>query len=826
MASDREQLLAARDLIKARRFGEARALLKQVADHPVAQEWLAKLDQVDPPMDFPIPVQAAPPHVSGGGVYAAAPPLAGPRFGPRTPRGVMLWGAAVGASIVIAVWLVIVAAVLIMALNKDDGNTAGNTTRDVSASVDTDGQRPGNGDEGAVNISAIDAGIAHMAAEIWNDLDPITADNAHRLEWLLEAERSLFDLVWGDQSLYVLAYPGVYAYRADDVREPPDLVRFDPNEIIRIVSANGRYGIGMPLQALYDDEPAYLSVWDMRAGERTAQMDLTPYNASNGVNVTISADGHYVAATLNGEDEADTLVIWDAQTGGVLHTITDFNVGGGNDDGWIEGVVFSPSGRYVVVEFDDHDRALVWDVQSGALVANVDIDYVERLLFGPGDSWLLGMDDDDLTVWSLPDGREIVSYEEDEAYIMDVVITPDGAAVMIAGAAGQNGLYGVTRWDVATGLMTPFVTNKVVFQIAFSPDGTQLAGLLYSGEVMVWDAATGAVLQDTHGTLGDSFALLAWPVFVPDGFGVGTLEYDLAGLNAYDDDDGNERVRVAARDLLTGQEYARFAPGALDDDDYVLNRAQVSGDGRMLAIRIGNSIQVWDVTQGRMVASLLAGDVEMMALNYDGQLLAAVDYDGVVSVWNVAQQSRIASLQGEEGYRYDDESIIVFSRDQRWLVVSQDYDDLVDLWDLTTGQLYRTRWGDAEPFLTAYDMNDTYSQIEALALSPDGRFLAIGRDDWPVIELWDVTTGGLHAVFEVAVPEDEEADSLVFSANGQLLAVAFDGYLEVWNVATGTRVKEVWGLFEFVAFSPDDRFLVTSLRGVTAVLEVYGVRND
>ena len=43
----REQLAKARELIQARRFDEARALLNQV-NHPTAKEWLAKLDQIAP----------------------------------------------------------------------------------------------------------------------------------------------------------------------------------------------------------------------------------------------------------------------------------------------------------------------------------------------------------------------------------------------------------------------------------------------------------------------------------------------------------------------------------------------------------------------------------------------------------------------------------------------------------------------------------------------------------------------------------------------------------------------------------------------------------
>jgi hypothetical protein len=52
----REAMLEARDLIKHKRYDEARFVLKTV-DHPLAKEWLGKLDQIapPPPQDEPDP---------------------------------------------------------------------------------------------------------------------------------------------------------------------------------------------------------------------------------------------------------------------------------------------------------------------------------------------------------------------------------------------------------------------------------------------------------------------------------------------------------------------------------------------------------------------------------------------------------------------------------------------------------------------------------------------------------------------------------------------------------------------------------------------------
>ncbi len=53
----KQKMLQARDLIREKRFEEARAIL-QTVDHPTAEEWLRRLDKIDPPVQAEIPPPA------------------------------------------------------------------------------------------------------------------------------------------------------------------------------------------------------------------------------------------------------------------------------------------------------------------------------------------------------------------------------------------------------------------------------------------------------------------------------------------------------------------------------------------------------------------------------------------------------------------------------------------------------------------------------------------------------------------------------------------------------------------------------------------------
>lgn len=68
METERDLLLRARDLIKARQFDDARAILSGLPDSATAQAWLAKLDTIAPP-----PIPTSPPLRAGVSTPASAP---------------------------------------------------------------------------------------------------------------------------------------------------------------------------------------------------------------------------------------------------------------------------------------------------------------------------------------------------------------------------------------------------------------------------------------------------------------------------------------------------------------------------------------------------------------------------------------------------------------------------------------------------------------------------------------------------------------------------------------------------------------------------------
>src|SRR5262249_39692640 len=98
--------------------------------------------------------------------------------------------------------------------------------------------------------------------------------------------------------------------------------------------------------------------------------------------------------------------------------------------------------------------------------------------------------------------------------------------------------------------------------------------------------------------------------------------------------------------------------------------------------------------------------------------------------------------------------------------------------------------------------------VARLAFSPDGRTLAScsGRDD--VIRLWETTSGKERATLPDAVC------CVAFAPDGKMLAAGkADGTVKIWDLASGKTIATLEGhrsLVPSVAFSPDGKTLASS----------------
>jgi len=133
---------------------------------------------------------------------------------------------------------------------------------------------------------------------------------------------------------------------------------------------------------------------------------------------------------------------------------------------------------------------------------------------------------------------------------------------------------------------------------------------------------------------------------------------------------------------------------------------------------------------------------------------------------------------------------VAFSPDNRWLA-SGGKDNVIKIWDLTTGNVLRTLYGHS-------------SNINALAVSDDGKLLASGsgnvKDDRDfgtfikggvvggednTVRIWHVLTGReLHVLRGHELP----VGGVAFSHDGRFLTSVSGDSVKMWEVAAGTEL--------------------------------------
>lgn len=150
-----------------------------------------------------------------------------------------------------------------------------------------------------------------------------------------------------------------------------------------------------------------------------------------------------------------------------------------------------------------------------------------------------------------------------------------------------------------------------------------------------------------------------------------------------------------------------------------------SADGETLVSGGGDGRLIWwpaSAPEPKPVRTLdaHAGWIRALAVSPDGALLASGGNDRQVKLWNLADGALVRPLAGHDGHVYS----LAFHPSGQFLL-SGDLKGVVQQWEVATGKLVRTF--DAKA-LWSYNGGQgvDFGGVRALAVSPDGKYLACG----------------------------------------------------------------------------------------------------
>ena len=205
--------------------------------------------------------------------------------------------------------------------------------------------------------------------------------------------------------------------------------------------------------------------------------------------VAYSPDGKLLAAGGGLPARQGEIIIWDAATGNVRHTLQ------GHKD-YVYSVAFSPDGK--LLASSSYDRFVkIWDVQRGVETKTLKdhIDAVYPVAFSPDGKLLAsGSADRSVKFWNIATGERLYTLSDSTDVVYTLAFHPSGKQISAAGADKS-----IRTWDItASGgtLKNSFIAHDdEIVQIAYSPDGSMLASASADRSVKLWDVENGQLIK-------------------------------------------------------------------------------------------------------------------------------------------------------------------------------------------------------------------------------------------------------------------------------------------------------------------------------------------
>jgi RNA polymerase sigma factor (sigma-70 family) len=444
----------------------------------------------------------------------------------------------------------------------------------------------------------------------------------------------------------------------------------------------------------------------------------------------------------------------------------------------------SPDGKTAVVSTPPPPMSLpngttrAFDLASGRALPAPSDNQVDAIAISPDGRTVVTKQDLRLTVRDFRTGQVLRSINlvvQPGSRCIEVHVlafTPDGKAV----ATASDG-HDVFLIDVSSGAtIREFAHDRPesglsggspqVLAVAFSPDGKWMASGGYANEkydyfARLWNVETGKEVRRFR--LGQKGCGVRCLAFSPDGETLATLgTHGGTILWLFDVDTGKERSAFLKEgDHRTRAGSLAFAP-----------------DGKTVAAA-GDSLFLIDAATGEERLRIDRRAIGPHFTDGSKTLLAAVD--GTIYRWDAVTGKRLTPEGGDSGV----EQILVTPDGSR--VITRDGDGYGHLWDATSGQHLRR-------FSAAWQ--------RGVALSPDGRFLAVPVDDTSAsfkdphggpcygtrISLYDLAGDRYVNRFPAF---KGTAQDLVFTEDGKKLVTSEGegGMVRIWDVEAGKEER-------------------------------------
>jgi serine/threonine protein kinase/WD40 repeat protein/tetratricopeptide (TPR) repeat protein len=453
-----------------------------------------------------------------------------------------------------------------------------------------------------------------------------------------------------------------------------------------------------------------------------------------------SPDGELLIADYHHDGGGHLLRVWHLERRELLGSLSSRG-----------GLAFHPDGRRLLFCAMEGGIA-VWDRDERRVVRRLPLDFTPNSLVLDPAGRRLAVNNTDaaaprLAIVELESGRVLANWRS-QVVTVAMCFSADGQLL----AVGDDGHSPrVQVWDVARGAPVSVLqghTSKIT-GAQFAHAGHLLATSSSDGTTRLWNGASGEPLAMAPGNLCGSFA--------PDDR---RLAFVMTG-------------QVGVWEVALAQECRTLHPGPPGDrfemgENTGVTAADVSPDGRLVATADGGGVHLWEADTGHELAQLKAGNCDTVLFHPGGQRLISSSSSGLYS-WPI----RPDSDRGPEAICIGPPELLrecagtlwtkaTWMPDHRTLALLDNANARVLLIDSSHP---RPPWSPA----TAFHSGENH-RMTSVAVSPDGRWLAVGgwREDG--IRVWDVRRRRLERILRPKEPKGDLSFFVGFSPDGRTLA--------------------------------------------------------
>jgi serine/threonine protein kinase/WD40 repeat protein/tetratricopeptide (TPR) repeat protein len=497
------------------------------------------------------------------------------------------------------------------------------------------------------------------------------------------------------------------------------------------------------------------------------------------------------------------LVAYYARTGGEGHLIRVWHLGRREllTSQWGRGaLVFHPDNRRVLYHAPEGGIA-IWEREERRLVRRLPLDFTPSdYALDPGGRRLAVNNTDvekpRVVILELETGRVLADWRSQVGNTR-LAWSADGQLLAV-GSYGYDGRVYV--WNVHREALSSVLQGHTaqITGVQFAHSGFLLATTSWDGTTRLWDAASGEHLVTAPGDLSSGFSAddrwLAFQMGDSGKFGI----WDVAAA---------PECRTLHPAMLGNRTERRDATG--------VDRSDFSPDGRLVATSDGDGVRLWEAETGRELAYLRTGSCGTVLFHPDGRSLISAGQWGLYR-WPIQSDPE----RGADALRVGPPEVLSETAGGQWNRATWLPDHrTVALVDNPNARVLlvdsshpHPAWSRATPL----DSGGNH-RMTSVAVSPDGRWLAVGGYKEAGVRVWDLRRRRLERLLRPTDVVGAPSFYIGFSADGHWL-VSGGGddngaCYHFWRAGTwdlGRRIDGYAGLHA-PAFTVDGRLMALQI---------------